>query len=184
MNMWNIDSSTLEDLQSPLDIVSDQCKELSKLFNERVIARVTEYDGPYRSTEYNGLYNSEALSQAAQAMAETLSQITYSKFDVQEVMGDNITGDDYSNRFVYELFLTSKNTPKYKYRVFFMYYGIGMYPVGLTIQGDIAKEIGFDSEGMQFENTQAFEDALAKILSSATLGKVVKNLAALNPMVF
>lgn len=65
-----------------------------------------------------------------------------------------------------------------------MYYSIGMYPVGLTIQEDIAKEIGFSSKGMQFEDAASFTEALSKILGSNTLGKVLKNLASLNPLVF
>lgn len=173
MSMWNFDSSALEDLQSPLEIVNSQCKELSKISGERVIARVTEYDGPYRSNE---------LFLQTQMLAESFSKAT--KFDVQDVMGDNATDEDYNNRFVYELFVTSKNTPKYRYRVFIMYYSIGMYPVGLTIQEDIAKEIGFNSEGMEFEDAASFTEALSKILGSNALGKVLKNLASLNPFEF
>ena len=103
MSVWNFDYSAPENIQSPLEIVDSQCKELYKVSAERVIARVTEYDGLYRSNE---------LFLQTQLLAESLSKAT--KFNVQDVMGDNATDEDYSNRFVYELFVTSKNTPKYK----------------------------------------------------------------------
>lgn len=173
MSMWNFNSSVLKDIQSPLEIVDIQCKELSKLSNGHVIARVTEYDGPYRSK------GSAIQTQLLKSSVESLSQIA--GFNVQNVMGDNATSEDYSNRFVYELFVTSKSTPKYRYRVFIMYYGIDMYPVGLTIQEDIAKEIGCNSEGTEFKDAASFTEALSKILGSNVLGRVLKNLVLLNP---
>ena len=170
MSMWNFNSSVLEDIQSPLEIVDAQCKELSKLSNGRVIARVTEYDGPYRS---------KGLSFQPEIFLD--ASFNANRFNVQNVMGDNATSEDYSNRFVYELFVTSKSTPKYRYRVFIMYYGIDMYPVGLTIQEDIAKEIGFNSEGMEFKDAASFTEALSKILGSNVRGRVLKNPVLLNP---
>lgn len=169
MSMWNFNSSVLKDIQSPLEIVDIQCKELSKLSDGRVIARVTEYDGPYRSKEIS-----------FEQQIREISLFDETRFDVQTIMGDNATSGDHSNRFVYELFVTSKNTPKYRYRVFIMYYSIDMYPVGLTIQEDIAKEIGFNSEGMEFKDVTSFTEGLSKILGSNVLGKVLKNLASLN----
>lgn len=173
MSMWNFNSSVLKDIQSPLEIVDIQCKELSKLSDGRVIARVTEYDGPYRS-------KGKFMQTQMPVQPSYTFKIRTAEFDVQDVMGDNASDEDYSNRFVYELFVTSKNTPKYRYRVFIMYYSIDMYPVGLTIQEDIAKEIGFKSEGMEFKDAASFTEALSKILGSNVLGKVLNNLALLN----
>ncbi len=166
MSIWNFDEGSLKNLHSPLTVVKNLCDELSQISNGRVIARVTEYEGRYRST------------QAFKYSPMILGSL--SEFDVQSVMGDKAIDDDHSNEFVYELFLTSKNTPKYKYRVFIMYYSIGMYPVGLTIQEDIAKEINIDSEGTNFNNETEFTEALQQILGSSTVGNILNNLAALN----
>lgn len=173
MSIWNFDAANLKNFQSPLTIVKSLCEELSQMSQERVIARVTEYEGKYQSTQ------AFKYSQLIPTMIPVdIGNIP--AFNVQEVMGDKATDDDHSNKFVYELFLTSKNTPKYKYRIFIMYYSIDMYPVGLTIQKDIAKEANLDSEGSKFGNEAEFKEALNRILGSATVGNVLCNLAALN----
>ncbi len=55
-----------------------------------------------------------------------------------------------------------------------------MYPVGLTIQKDIAKEANLDSEGTKCNDEAEFNDALRLILGSATVRNILYNLAALN----
>lgn len=169
MSIWNFNTSDLKEMSLPFNIVNDLCKELAELSEERVIARVTVYEGTYRSY---------ITASYQQMMTKMFSGAT--EFNVQKIMGDNATDDGYNNEFVYELFLTSKNTPKYKYRVFIMYYGIARYPVGLTLQEDIAKEIGVTSEGLQFKDESSFKEILEKILSSNTVGDVLRNLAVLN----
>jgi len=181
MSMWNFDTNDLEKIKSPLDIVRKQCDELSDISGGKIIARVAEYDGKYRSSaitlslksNIGTVYKNDLLSSILYDPEET--------FDVQNVMGDKAVSDDnYNNKFVYELFITSKKTPKYKYRVLLMYYSIDMYPVGLTIQKDIAKEIEFASEGIQFNDEESFVNGLAKILGSSTLGSILKKLMILN----
>lgn len=172
MSIWSFDTANLKDLHSPLTIVKNLCEELSQISESRVIARVTEYNGQYRSTQ--ALNYSHVIA----GMIPDIGSLP--AFDVQNVMGDKATDDDHNNEFVYELFLTSKNTPKYKYRVFIMYYSIGMYPVGLTIQKDIAKEANLDSEGTKCNDEAEFNDTLRLILGSATVRSILSNLAALN----
>lgn len=173
MSIWNFDATNLEDVKSPFAIVSDLCKELHFISKGRVLARVTEYSGKYKSTE--GL----SYGQVFTASLPFINNVP--GFNVQDVMGDNAADDDFCNEFVYELYITSNNTPKYKYRVLIMYYGINMYPVGLTIQKDIAEEVKLESEGMQFKNESEFTAALKMILGSDTLGNILRNLLTLNP---
>lgn len=174
MSIWNFSADSPTNLQSPLKIVANLCNELSQISKGRVIARVTEYNGKYKS-----IYKKpDQLYKTSPKYFMEMSIIP--EFNVQEIMGDKAADDDYNNKFVYELFLTSKNTPKYRYRVFIMYYGIGMYPVGLTIQKDIAKEANLNSEGAKCDNEDEFIDALKRILGSATVGSVLNNLVALN----
>lgn len=178
MNMWNYHINDLEEIKSPLEIVQNQCSELSNISNGKIIARVMEYNGVYKSdpivvTVQNKLHNN---SLHFDDIIESGSG-----FNVQDIMGDKYNIDsNYSNEFVYELFVTSKKTPKYKYRIFFMYYGIDLYPVGLTIQEDIAKEIEFASEGMNIGNEEEFIKALKKILGSVTLGNILRKLILFN----
>ena len=176
MSMWNYDATNLENVKTPTEIVNEQCQELSDLTEGRVLARITEYDGEFNS--YSALSYSQAITSGIASNVMDSILIPPS-FDVQEVMGDKANKGQ-NNNFVYELFVTSKKTPKYKYRVLILYYGIGMYPVGLTIQKDIADEIGFKSEGMRFKDEDSFIEALTKILGSKTLGNIIRNLAMLN----
>lgn len=173
MSMWNFNADGTMDSLLPMTIVEDLCSELSQISRERIIARVTEYDGKYRSD------HAATSHTTPKHWADSEDRVP--RFDIQEIMGEKATDDDYTNKFVYELYLTSKNTPKYKYRVLIMAYGISLYPVELTIQEDIAKEANLDSEGVRCKDEAEFTAALNSILSSTTVGTVLNRLAALNP---
>ena len=170
MSVWNYNVQDLQKVKTPLSIVKELCTELGSVSGWKIIARVTEYYGEYRSR--SGIFTPDAndFDEMPAAVA----------FDVQDVMGENAHDNEHDNKFVYELYVTSKETPRYKYRVFIMYYGIDMYPVGLTIQENIAQEIRCNSEGILCKDEDSFMKILEKILGSNTLGSVLRNLAALN----
>lgn len=174
MSIWNFNASNLENVKSPFTIVNDLCKELYQISEGRIVARVTEYVGKYRSE------NTNIISNNYNQMFSTAIKTQTPGFDVQDIMGDNAADNDFINKFVYELYVTSKSTSKYKYRVFIMYHDINMYPVGMTIQKDIAKEVECKSEGMFFMSEPEFRRALELILGSKTLGNVLRNILALN----
>ncbi len=175
MSIWNYQPIDISKIISPVSIVNDACRELSELSGGMIIARITEYEGKYKSTP-KLLY---VVQQPPESSVATESS-NEETFNVQNIMGGNISLEDYNNQFVYELYITSKKTPNYKYRVLILYHDIQMYPVGLTIQEDIAKEIGCKSEGIQCKDEASFRETLGNILGSNTIGVVLRNLAALN----
>ena len=167
MSVWNYNVQDLQKVKTPLSVVEGLCEELSHVSKGKIIARVAEYDGAYKSEFPEDRYDYIPIN------AEPF-------FNVQLIMGENARDDEHDNKFMYELYVTSKNTPRYKYRVLIMYYSIDMYPVGLTIQENIAQEIGCKSEGILCKDEDSFMEVLEKILGSNTLGSVLRNLAALN----
>lgn len=159
--MWkfNIEQDSFE---TPREIVANQCKELSKLTKGKVIARITEYEGEYKS--YSNMSNLKLMS-------ETVNMMIGKNFDVQEALGE----ESEDEQIVYEFYLTANNTPKYKYRIFFLYHGIMFYPVGISLEKGIAKELGLETEFLL--NTQEdFKECLAQILGSNKVALIIQNL--------
>lgn len=91
-------------------------------------------------------------------------------------MGEN--GDD--GDFVYEFYITSKRTPKYKYRLCFIYFSITLYPVGITIDKSIASSAGLEDTELEIETEDAFEELLGRILSCKKVTSIIKNLLNIN----
>lgn len=162
--MWNFEPDE-ETQKLPRDIVQEQCQILSDITHGRVIARIAEYDGYYKSqTVLTGL---GGVKKSLNEMSGPIEK----KFDIQEALGDGM--DD--SKLVYEFFLTSYNAPRYKYRICFIYYGVLLYPVGISLQKDIADEIKLKTE-FEVGNEEEFKQVLALILGSKTLSDIINNL--------
>lgn len=151
---------------TPVEIVQKQCGYLSDMTRERVIARITEYEG-----DLDRLNIMLSLQEKVEMDAGYSNIINY---DVQNLLGD--IGQEES---IYEFYLTSKRTPKYKFRAFFMYHGIMLYPVTLVIEEGIAQEID-RTEFFLAEDEDMLLEILEKILSSERIATVVNNLLKLN----
>lgn len=87
---------------------------------------------------------------------------------------------DNSNKF--EFYITSKETPKYKYRVFFFEYGIEQYPIKITLEEDIDSEINKerDHKTYEIENEEELTDMLGKVLNSKKINNVIEGLIQMN----
>lgn len=169
-SMWNISEIKKNSQKAPRYFVQEQCKDLSEITEGKIIARISEYDGEYRS-RYQDTYTStvNALIGASGALASN------KKFDVQKKLG---AGNDNEN-FVYEFYITSKNTAKYKYRVCFLYYSVLLYPVGISLEKSIADELEKSGE-FQINSEVEFLEFLQKLLSSERVTSVINNLLSLN----
>lgn len=55
-----------------------------------------------------------------------------------------------------------------------------MYPIGLTLQEDIANELGIPSEGIEAETESELKKIISAVLGTDTIGQVLNNLARLN----
>lgn len=181
-SMWNSAEFKKDIIVSPKKIVEEQCKELSRITGGKVIGILRTYDGKYKSGSYmpsgerlpkghsSAMQDDEYLSML-EDLIPSFGKTTVEKFNVQDILGNQGDG----GKFVYEIYLTSKATPHYKYRVFLLYFDAKLYPVGLSIEQSIADEIGCEAE-IELPDEEAFKNILASILASNTVTSVVKNL--------
>lgn len=160
-NMWKSNKITSESLQSPKVILDEQCIMLSRITDDKVYGVVKEYNGNYRSYEYNP---------PIAGVAASASKIQ-KKFDVQTKLGNQ--SED--GKFVYEFYLASQALPKYKYRVFFLAFGADFYPVEISLDETIATEIGIGEE-FDAKTIDEYREVLEKILGSERITNIIKNL--------
>lgn len=169
-------------VRNPKDLVQEQCQELSYQTDGRIIARITEYDGAVES------YTSNGLLETTRRLQEVTAGV---RFEVQSVLGDVSE----ENRIAYEFYVTSKRTPKYKFRAFLMYHNVFIYPVTFVIEEGIASEIfganenesdgeneesGSNNYIVSVEDEQHFLALFSQIINSNRLTEVIKNLIRLN----
>lgn len=144
----------------PKYIIEEQCDELGKLTDGYVIGKIDTYDGP--------------IENRGSILAEAMTASFSSGFNVQSELGEIS-----ENQFTYEFFISSKYTPKFKYRVFFLNYGIACYPLYIILDETIAKQIGIENK-IQCENESEFTTVLSQILNSKKLQSVINNLYSIN----
>lgn len=152
---WNIKGDIVMSKGTPYDLVQEQCDILAEITDGNVIARIASYDGYYKSHK----------GQSGRSLSDD-------PVDAWLRLGE-------SNPFVYEFFVTSKKTPRYKYRICFLYYSALLYPVGISLEQSIAEELGLETE-FYMENGQRFIEVLKGILGGEILSKIVKNLIRIN----
>lgn len=106
------------------------------------------------------------------AVTENIANMSINKFDVQSKLGEETA----ESKFVYELYLTSQSMPKYKYRICFIYYGVLLYPVGISLEKEIANELGVPNAEFTVDTQDDFEEYLRRILGSKKVTLLIQNL--------
>lgn len=150
-----------KDMQFPSDIAVEYCNQLYDMTDKLVIAKVEKYDKSIEEMNFTlPILNINPL-------------VKISK--VEEHLGE-VSGDD---KFTYELYLTGKNTPKYKYRFCFIENGIYPYPVKIAMDTDIAKELEYETK-ISCENEETYKEILIKILKSNKMKEVIEGLMTIN----
>lgn len=170
---------TQKAITSPKILIEDQAKLLSKLTENLVLARVSEFEFTTNSMQASLNTIGKSMALLAGSKREQLGELTSSKFS-------------------YEFFITGKNYPNYKYRAFVFEYGLKLYPVTFFIDEEIAEEVfptmfaeeeqdqGID-QGKDRAINIAFEvptesemiDLLGKILTSNTLSNIINSLLSM-----
>lgn len=79
--------------------------------------------------------------------------------------------------FCYEFFITSKSTPKYKFRVMYMQFGIEGFPLDLLMDPGIAGELN-KKQLVSCESEIEFWEILRSILNSKKMQQVINSLYA------
>ena len=161
-DLWKLDTGSEAMPIPPEEIIDAHCDNLNARTEGRVRAKIAAWDGPTASYTRH-----EGISLALLAFSSIGSP---KKVDIQEELGD--VGESH---FAFEFYLTSPSTPNYKFRILFLVYRIGYYPLQLVMDDEIASEIGV-GQNVTCENEDEFNQYLEKILSSPKVAKVVTSL--------
>lgn len=124
--------------------------------------------------KYNGYVTSYTTTTTTQALIEALGPIkTEKRIDIQESLGK--CGEEVKK---FECFLYTSGYTKYKYRMFFMKYGIANYPVQFTLEESISRSVqGPNSNYIVTCSTRdEVEDLILKILTSKKVLGVMQEL--------
>ena len=158
---WNIVIDETSTPTPPEEIVESQCENLKNLTDGRVIAKIAVYYGQTSSyTQYGFL---GALRNLALAGEDR-------EVNIQEDLGD--VGKSY---FTFEFFISATSAPNYKFRILFLIYEIGYYPLKIVLDEKIAAGIGVE-QNITCKSEEDFKDILGKILASPKVAKVVNSL--------
>ncbi|MCD8013050.1 MAG: hypothetical protein LUG99_07730 [Lachnospiraceae bacterium] len=168
-SLWKTDKYETDGCMPPKDIIEEQFRFLNDRTDGKVIGRVKEYEGEYQS-KYETDRSLFDLTSPVYGVTDPLK--ARKAFDVQSVLGEQ-------SEFVYEFYLTSVETPKYKYRIGIIDYSVLLYPAHLVLELSLAKEIGIDAE-INIDNQELFIEILSKILNSKRVSSVIANLLRIN----
>ena len=165
-SLWNLERTDKK--KTPYEYIKEQCEELYKLTNQRIIAKIVEYDGKYKSSTGGYFVDLKSLS---------VSDVDI-KYGLQEKEGYNVQTElgDNGRKFVYEFFLTSLATPKYKYRIMFIAFNISIYPVEISVEKSITEELKMGESEFIVRSEEEFLDILKEILQSRRVAEVINNL--------
>ena len=151
------------DLTAPNKVVEEILTQLPEETNNIIFGSVVSYDGPVTS------YTTRR-STIAEAIGAVSSE---QRVDIQDSLGKD---GEVVKKF--ECFLYTSGYKKYKYRMFFMKYGIANYPVQFTLEESIARSILENNSNyiVVCNNRGEIEDLLVKILTSKTVLDVMQEL--------
>lgn len=151
------------DLTAPDKVVEEILKQIPEATNNIVSGQIDEYNG------YVTSYTTTKPSLAA--ALETVT--TERHVDIQKSLGKR--GEE-ENKF--ECYLYTSIYEDYKYRMFFMKYGIAHYPVQFTLEESIARSIqGVNSNYIVIcNNREEVEDLILKILTCKKILAVMQEL--------
>lgn len=154
---------SIMDLTAPNKIIEEILTQLPEETHGMISGAIVKYNGPI--TSYT--------TKTGTALAAALGTITEKHFDIQEQLGKQGEEDN-----KYECYLYTTGYDKYKYRMFFMGYGIASYPVQFTLEQSIAWSILKDTSSyiLVCNNRKEVEDLFIKILSCKKVVGVMQEL--------
>lgn len=154
---------SIMDLTAPNKIIEEILTQLPEGTHGIISGAIVKYNGPIMSY----------TTKTGTALAAALGTITEKHFDIQEKLGKQGEEDN-----KYECYLYTAGYEKYKYRMFFMGYGIASYPVQFTLEESIARSIMRDQSSYIFvcNNREEVEELVLKILTSQKVLDVMQEL--------
>lgn len=162
-NLVDVFSFNADNIIAPEKVVSKIAKQIEIITHDLVKADVKKYDG--HTTSYIQRNSLNALSRAISGQMEVNIQDDLGKIGYSE------------NKF--ELILIAPLLPQYKFRVLFFSYGIGGYPVLLTVEHGIATEIAGTSNTDDMYKCRTYselEEIICKIFDTSHMITIIQEL--------
>ena len=155
------------DLTAPDQVIKEVLVQLPENTQDVVHGSIAKYDG-----------NVTSYKKVTTSLAEALGTITTeTHVDIQHSLGK--LGEE---EHKFECFLYTSAYTKYRYRMFFMKYGIAHYPVQFTLEESIARSIqGTNSNYIITCNKrEEVEELILKILGSKKVLGVMQELVRIS----
>lgn len=163
-SLWKKEFCASKSEDTPDSIIREQCDYLRELTSDKILAKCIPYTGPTRSY---------SLSITSEEIMKKLQPLQMRQYNIQKDLGELEEG-----RFSYEFYITCIAAPNYKYRIMFIEYGFDFYPVLVTLDEDIAKDLSIDTE-IECKSQDDFTQMLSEVLNSSKLETVINNLLSL-----
>ena len=150
------------DLTPPNLVIEEILSGLPDETNQIIRGKIIPYTGPVFS------YTQKGLSGIAAALGTGDKEV-----DIQEDLG-SINGEAHK----FECFLYTPEYEKYKYRLFFVRYGISHYPVSVVLEESISRSIPNGNTGyvLKCNNRGQLEDLMYSIFNSKRLIAIMQEL--------
>ncbi len=161
------------DLTAPDRVIAEILLQLPNETNNIIRGKIQPYGGPVLSYTYK-----------KRRFAGIMGALDTADRDEREVTVDiqNDLGEIGQEIHKFECFLYTPEYDKYKYRVFFMKYGIANYPVDLILDESVVRSIpGIGSECVcTCNNREELETLVYHIFNSKRLVVVMQELIRIN----
>lgn len=151
------------DLTAPDKVIRNLCDQLSEETNGYVVAAIEEYNGKIESYTQKS-----SMATVAAMLGESEKKIC-----IQNSLGK--IGNEVKR---FEFYLKTPTYEDYKFRVLFIEYGTGNYPVKVVLEMGVANEV-LDSHGgykIICKNPDELEDLIFRVLTSEYIIHVMQEL--------
>lgn len=154
------------DLTSPDIVINEILAQLPEETNGLIMGKISVYAGHVMS------YTEKGFSSIALAIGKADKEV-----DIQDDLGTIGT-----ETHKYECYLYTPEYEKYKYRMFFVKYGISNYPATVILENSVAKSISVPNTGYIYTcNTRdELEELVINILTSKRIISVMQELIRVN----
>lgn len=97
--------------------------------------------------------------------------------DLPELPLGSATPDDSSRQiFSYNFYITAPALKNYRYRLFTIYFDIGLYPVEFLLDGEIQRQLNLKQKPPRANSESEYTDMLGKIFNSDRTRLVINSL--------
>ena len=128
LNIFRMLDFSEKDLTAPNQVVEEILKQLPENTQKIIFGQICEYDGAALSVEYDD---------GTPSWLRVFSAIKSKRYvEIQKNLGKQGEKDQ-----IYECFLYTSGYAEYKYRMFFMEFGLANYPVEIYLEESNKKSI-------------------------------------------